>query len=67
MKTTKNTLDIIDFINDSIKNGTLKAKVSHEDNNEIIINNGEPNHCGVDITLNNQHAGGNWCVNDHTG
>lgn len=58
----ENTKDIVDFLNKGIKDGTLIAKVGED--NEIIINNGQPNKCGVDIILTNKYAGGTWSVQD---
>lgn len=59
---SENTKDILDFLNESIKKGTLVAQLGSK--NEIILNNGQPTNCGVDIRLYNLHAGGNWHVND---
>lgn len=50
---------IVDFINESIKKGTLVARLGED--NEIILSNGQSDNCGVDIRL---QKSGQWHVND---
>ena len=60
----ENSKSIVEFLNESINAGTLKAFIGDE-GWIVLNNNGQECLAGIDIRLRNTHAGGDWHVNDY--
>tara|TARA_R110000868_G_scaffold187675_1_gene430211 strand:+ start:175 stop:378 length:204 start_codon:yes stop_codon:yes gene_type:complete len=67
MNVTSNTAEIVESINQSLKQGTFTVRINPQNPHEIIMNNGDPFGTGNDIRLQNASAGGTWQANDYTG